>query len=77
MRRLYARLGIEVGPGQEYRYVLPWITFTGTWLVVIFAGMSTGVSAAIYTPMGFFFGLCFAGIPISYMAGVHEPGDED
>ena len=74
MRRLYARLGIEVGPGQEYRYVLPWITFTGTLVVVIVAGMATGVSAAIYAPMAFFFGLCFAGIPLSYMS---RSGDED
>jgi hypothetical protein len=76
MRRLYQRLGVPVAPGQEWKYLLPWITFMGTLLVVIFAGMSTGVSAALYLPMAFFIAVCFAGIPISYMSGGHTPEDE-
>lgn len=72
MRRLYRRLGITVLPGQEWKYVLPWITFSSTALVVIFAGMATGVSAAVYAPMALFFGLCFAGIPVSYMSSTHD-----
>ncbi len=77
MRGLYQRLGIAIAPGQEWKYVLPWITFSGTVLVVVFAGMATGVSAALYLPMAFFIAICFAGIPISYMAGMHAPEDED
>jgi hypothetical protein len=77
MRRLYRRLGITVLPGQEWKYVLPWITFSSTALVVIFAGMATGVSAAVYAPMAFFFGLCFAGIPVSYMATGHDAHGDD
>jgi hypothetical protein len=77
MRALYRRLGIEVLPGQEWKLVLPWITFTGTVLVVVFAGMATGVSAALYGPMAFFVAVCFAGIPMSYMSGRSEREDED
>jgi hypothetical protein len=68
---------VRVLPGEEWKYVLPWITFSGTVLVVVFAGMATGVSAAIYAPMAFFIAVCFAGIPISYMAGVHDREDDD
>ena len=75
MRRLYGRLGISIGPGQEWKLVLPWITFSGTVLVVVFAGMATGVSAALYAPMAFFVAVCFAGIPLSYMSGAH--GDDE
>ena len=77
MRRLYRRLGVSVGPGQEWKYVLPWITFSGTVLVVVFAGMATGVSAALYLPMAFFVAVCFAGIPISYMSGAHADDEDD
>jgi hypothetical protein len=77
MRRLYRRLGVAVLPGQEWKYVLPWITFSSTALVVVFAGMATGVSAALYGPMAFFFALCFAGIPVSYMSSSHDAEDAD
>lgn len=46
-------------------------------LVVVFAGMATGVSAALYTPMALFIAVCFAGIPVSYMAGVSDREDDD
>ena len=75
MRRLFQRLGVPVAPGQEWKYTLPWITFTGTVLVVVYAGMATGVSAAVYAPMAFFIAICFAGIPLSYMSRSRD--DED
>ena len=77
MRRFYERLNIKVAPGQEWKYVLPWITFSGTVLVVVFAGMATGVPAWLYLSLGFFIAVCFAGIPLSYMSGMHAPEDED
>jgi hypothetical protein len=77
VRRLYRRLSIPVAPGQEWKYILPWITFTGTLLVVIFAGVATGVSAALYVSLGFFIAVCFAGIPLSYMSGGLHPEDDD
>jgi len=77
MRRLYSRLGILVAPGEEWKLALPWITFTGTVLVVVFAGMATGVSPALYGPMAFFIAILFAGIPLSYMSGSAAGDDED
>ena len=77
MRQLYRRLSITVHPGQEWKYVLPWITFSGTMLVVVVAGMATGVAAWLYVSLGVFIAVCFAGIPLSYMSGGLHPEDDD
>jgi len=74
MRRLYRRLGISVGPGEEWKLILPWVTVAGTALVVVYVGLATEVSAAIYAPMAVVISIAFAGIPLSYLS--HSPDDD-
>jgi hypothetical protein len=74
MRRFYRRLNIPVGPGQEWKLVLPWITVAGTALVVVYVGLATGVSASVYAPMAVVIAIAFAGIPLSYLS--HSPDDD-
>ncbi len=74
---LERRLGLS-GPGVSATMrLVPLVVFAGTVLLVVVIGLSSGVSAAVYLPLGLVFGLVFAGIPIAYIAGAHDDDDED
>ena len=66
---LFERLGVTIGPGQEWKVAAPVVTFAGTLIGVLVAGVELGVSAAVYAPLAIAVAVVIAGIPVSYMSG--------
>jgi hypothetical protein len=69
LKGLFERLGVSIGPGQEWKVAVPLMTFAGTLVGVIVAGVELGVSAAVYAPLAIAIAVVIAGIPVSYMSG--------
>jgi hypothetical protein len=77
LRRLDDRLGIDHEGRSEAVWLAPLGTLLGTIALVCAVGVTSGVGAALYAPLGVFVGLVMAGMSVAYMTprGDAEPGD--
>jgi len=77
LRRLDDRLGIDHSGRSEWVWLGPLGTLLGTIALICAVGVSSGVGAALYVPIGLVLAVVMAGMSIAYMtpkADV-EPGD--
>lgn len=80
LRRLDRRLHIDHRGRSEWIWAAPLGTLLGTVALICFAGVSSGVGAAMFVPVGVLLGVVMAGMSIAYMTPAPDtepPGDDD